>query len=273
MASGKEREVFARTMLALQPYASEIVLIGGWVHALYIAEANAATRPVYTTDIDITIPPRLAMGDRPSLIDLVRVAGFELDELDSDSGLKSFWQVGERQQEIDLDLLTDAPSVREVVPIEGQPDLVVPGYPNQQILLENSRWMEVGPDIHPLLDPPRRIRVPIVPAYVLVKGLSSNRRPSPQKRAKDLVYLFEIVRDRSMGEQVIEGMGALAAKYPDEYRSWRGILERVVADRAALDNVAIQLLDGARAIGTMEEISRHVAGRFRRLLAETPPSI
>lgn len=271
MASGKEREVFARTMLALQPYASEIVLIGGWVHALYIAEANATTRAVYTTDIDVTIPPQLLMGDRPSLMDLVQVAGFELDELDSVSGLKSFWQPGERQQEIDLDLLTDAPSIREAVPIAGQPDLVVPGYPNQQILLENSRWMEVGPDIHPLLDPPCRIRVPTIPAYVLVKALSSNRRLSPQKRAKDFVYLFEIVRDRGMGEQVLGGMGALAARYPDEYRSWREILERVVGDRAALDDIADQLIDGARVIGTAEEVSRYVAGRFRRLLAETPP--
>jgi hypothetical protein len=216
MASGKEREIFARTMLALQPYAPDIVLIGGWVHALYIAEANADTRAVHTTDIDITIPSHLAMGDRRALIELVQVAGFELDELDSGSGLKSFWQMGDRHQEVDLDLLTDAPTVREAVPIEGQPNLVVPGYPNQQILLENSRWMEIGPDIHPLLDPPRWIRVPTLPAYALVKVLSSDRRPHPQKRAKDLVYLFEVIRDRSMGGRVLAGMGELAARYPDE---------------------------------------------------------
>ena len=64
MAPANEREIFARTMLALQPYAADIVLIGGWVHALYIAEANAATRAIYTTDIDITIPPRLLMGEQ-----------------------------------------------------------------------------------------------------------------------------------------------------------------------------------------------------------------
>ena len=201
----------------------------------------------------------------------MQVAGFELDELDSESGLKSFWQLGERDQYIDLDLLTDALAIREVVPIEGQPDLVVPGYPNQQILLENSRWMEVGPAIHPLLDPPCRIRVPTLPAYVLVKALSSDRRPGLQKRAKDLVDLYEIVRDSSMGPQVLEGMVELAARYPDEYRNWREILERVGGDREVLEEIAMQLTSGARAIGTPSEVSIHVAGRFRRLLAETPP--
>jgi hypothetical protein len=269
MASGREREVFAKTMIALQPYASEIVLIGGWVHALYVAEARVAVRPVYTTDIDITIPPTLLMGDRPSLIDLVQVAGFELDELDSASGLKSFWQPGDRQQVIDLDLLTEASSIREAVVIEGQPDLVVPGYPNQRILLENARWIEVGSDVHPILDPPCRIRVPTLPAYALVKVLSSDRRPSLGKRAKDLVYLFEIVRDRSMGEQVLAGLGALCVQYPDEFRCWRKILHRVSDDPAVLDGIAVQLSVGSRAFGTSREIARHVAGRFRRLLAET----
>lgn len=72
MASRKQLEVFARTVRALEPYAGEIVLIGGWVHALYIAEANTGTRAVYTSDIDLTVPPRLTTGNRPTLIELSR---------------------------------------------------------------------------------------------------------------------------------------------------------------------------------------------------------
>lgn len=272
MAPKKELEIFARTMLALQPYAPDIVLIGGWVHALYIAEANAAARAVYTTDIDITIPSRLVMGDRPALIELLELAGFEIDDLDYASGLKSLWQLGEGRQVIDLDLLTDAREVREVVAIDGQPDLVVPGYPNQQILLENSRWMKIGRDIHPLLDPPRQMRVPTLSAYALVKGLSSTRRLSVQKRAKDLVYLFEIVRDPILGAQVLEGMGNLAARYPDEYRRWREILDQAIDNQDLLDEVATQFIVGGRIWGTTKEVSIRVAARLRRLLAETPPS-
>jgi hypothetical protein len=34
VSAGDARDVFARTLVALQPYAAEVVLIGGWVHAL-----------------------------------------------------------------------------------------------------------------------------------------------------------------------------------------------------------------------------------------------
>ena len=53
-------EVFARTIRALQPYTHDVVFIGGWVHALYLAEANSPDRPIRTEDIDVTIPPPAA---------------------------------------------------------------------------------------------------------------------------------------------------------------------------------------------------------------------
>lgn len=43
MPSGSE--VFARTVIELQPYAGDIVFIEGWVHALYLVEANSTERP------------------------------------------------------------------------------------------------------------------------------------------------------------------------------------------------------------------------------------
>lgn len=76
MPSGSD--VFARMVIALQPYAGGVVFIGSWVHALYLAEANSRDRPVRTEDIDFTIPPRLLTGDRPALLDLVTAAGFQI---------------------------------------------------------------------------------------------------------------------------------------------------------------------------------------------------
>jgi len=136
----KEREVFARTMVALQPYAADVVLIGGWVHALYIAEFNALSEAIYTTDIDVTIPSTLAAGDRPTLVELARRAGFSADDLDRAQGTVSLSQGCEGGSIIDLDLLTEAPNPTIPVRIHGQPGLVVPGYPDQCILLDNARW-------------------------------------------------------------------------------------------------------------------------------------
>jgi hypothetical protein len=92
MPSGSE--VFARTVMALQPYAADVVFIGGWVHALYLAEASSHDRPVRTGDIDVTIPPRLLMGDRPALLDLVTTAGFTIQEIGEASGIVEIFQPG-----------------------------------------------------------------------------------------------------------------------------------------------------------------------------------
>ena len=48
-------EQFARIIIATEPYHNEIVFVGGWVHALYLSEANESGA-IYTDDIDITIP-------------------------------------------------------------------------------------------------------------------------------------------------------------------------------------------------------------------------
>ena len=263
-------EVFARTVISLDPYAEEIVYIGGWVHALYLAEANAAERPVYTTDIDVALPHRLRAGDRPALLELVEAAGYTVQSLANESGLFEIFHTGPGLAEIDLDLFTSAASPREVVWIEGQSGLAVQGFPDQRILLENTRWMEVGTRIHPLLHPPRRIRVPTLPAYILVKGLSSSTRRSPGKQAKDLVYLMEIARHPRLGANTLREMPEIAARYPDEYRAWRAHLHRASGDVLLLGEVADQLLEAGRSLAPREDGVRSAVAHLRRLLGETP---
>jgi DNA-directed RNA polymerase specialized sigma24 family protein len=80
---------------------------------------------------------------------------------------------------VDLDILTEAPDPRRPVLIEGQRGLAAQGYPGQRILLENTRDVHVGAAIHPMLDPPRRIRIPTLAAYVLQKAISSATRTTP----------------------------------------------------------------------------------------------
>lgn len=59
---------FARVVIAMQPYVEDIVFVGGWVHALYLAEANDGGA-VQTEDIDVTLPHTLLRGD-PSVHDV-----------------------------------------------------------------------------------------------------------------------------------------------------------------------------------------------------------
>ncbi|MBC7671143.1 MAG: hypothetical protein H7247_01875 [Polaromonas sp.] len=187
---------FARVLIALQPYVDEIVFVGGWVHALYLAEANDSGA-VMTEDIDVTLPHTLLTRDRPTLLELARDAGFERDPI-SDMEEVAVWMVYRNADglTVPIDFLTEG-EPRRPVSIVGQPGLMAQGYPGQQMLLQSWRWMEVGTDVHALLDPPRRVRVPTLGAYVVQKAMSAAMRGHRGKAAKDYAYIADFGRSRS----------------------------------------------------------------------------
>jgi hypothetical protein len=194
------RAVFARLIRNLEPYLGDIVLTGGWVHAIYLADANRGILrprdwPIYTDDIDFTVPPVLLSGDRPQLIDLVIASGFEAHDMGwmGEGELELIHQAGALT--VDLDFLTRADRTDESIPIEGQRQLIAHGYPDLHILTEQTQWIEVGKEIHESLDPSVRIKVPTPAAYVLQKGLASQRRTGP-KMAKDVVGPSDVTHVR-----------------------------------------------------------------------------
>lgn len=146
---------FADLVRAMAPYVDEIVFIGGWVHALYLYELEGeSATTVRTEDIDITLPSSLPSDFRPTLIELVREAGFDVRFYEGSSGLLEIYR-----DAVDLDLLTESGDFPGPVEIMGQPDLVVEGYPYLDVLRQNTRSMLVGPEVDESLDVGVRIRV------------------------------------------------------------------------------------------------------------------
>lgn len=260
-------EVFAKTIRALAPYTEDIVFIGGWVHALYLAEANEGLQALFTDDIDVTIPPSLLTAGRPTLLALAGDAGFDIKAERSDAPIEVV-QYGPDHAPIYLDILTEHPNPREPVRIQGQPDLLAQGYPGQRLLLENSRTMVLGPDIHPSLAPPHSIRVPTLGAYVLHKGLSSRTRGRQDKAVKDLVYIHEILRHPRLGAQSRSELPMLVSRYAEQGQQWRERLGDVVRREVLRRDMAEQLLLAGRAFGQEQEIMAQIGAQFRRVLAE-----
>jgi hypothetical protein len=265
--TSRAAEQFARVIIEMAPYADEIVFVGGWVHALYLAEANE-TEAIGTEDIDITIPGTLLTRDRPTLLELAARAGFERDPISEMEGVAP-WMVytNEQGETIPIDFLTEGDS-RLPVPIVGQPGLSAQGYPGQNVLLQNTRPMSVGKEVHALLDPPRIIRVPMLGAYVLQKGISSSTRIHRVKRAKDLAYIHEIVRHPRLGAKVFEELPALRNRYPEEHSRWLQEIEVALATPAVLHDVAEELSLHGRSLGPPDAIVRSISAWFRRLFAE-----
>jgi hypothetical protein len=263
------RDAFARTVRALEPYAEDVVLIGGWVHALLLASVNDHVSAIYTDDIDITIPRRLIAAGRPTLVELATEAGFEIDPLSDIPGspIRLIVQ-GPGGTVIDLDIMAEASTPHEAVRIDGQPDLAAQGYPGQQFLLDHAQWVAVGPDVHPLLDPPTRVRIPTVGAYVIHKGLSSATRTRRAKVAKDLVYLYEILRHPTLGHTARAEIRELAAESAELVDQWAAHLSSVLGNEPTLREMASQLLLAGRTVGSEPDVIARMRAVLRLAVGE-----
>jgi len=257
--------IFGDLVRSIKPYLTEVVFVGGWVHALYIIECDGDSRRIVrTSDIDLSLPQRLELGARDSLKELISRAGFEIQPIDGAGEVLEIFR-----DDVDLDLLAEAAGPLESVSIEGQPELTVFGYPHQNFLQENVRWMEVGPDIDPLMDPPVSILVPELAAYAIGKLLSSARRTNGDKKAKDLVYLDGLLAREPLRTSIEESMPNLLERYPAEGRLARAYLESVIADPRAQEAVSNQIIM-ASGFGMEDStpVQAQVLARFRRFLVE-----
>jgi hypothetical protein len=246
-------DIFAGLVRALDPYLSEIVFVGGWVHALYVIEVEGtAIGIVRTDDIDLNLPPALESVSRPGLIELVRGAGFSAEEWPEGSGLLEI-----RRGTVHLELLTEARNPREMIQIQGQPTLRVQGYPYQDLLRAHARWMPVGTEVHDSLQPSVQILVPSVPAYVVGKVLSSITRTDTRKQAKDVVYVLDLIRRPNFVAMLQEGIPTILAQHPTEAEHGRehiaGILAKsslqreIVRQRIAASGYEIEDEEALRA--------------------------
>lgn len=64
MNEHSDNEQFVRLIVALEPWLTQVVIIGGWAHRLYRLHPNAQHveyLPLTTLDTDIAVPPRLKL--------------------------------------------------------------------------------------------------------------------------------------------------------------------------------------------------------------------
>jgi hypothetical protein len=86
MNEHSENEQFARLVVALEPWLTQVVIIGGWAHRLYRLHPNAQHidyLPLTTLDTDIAVPPRLKVVDADVRERLISY-GFEEERLGHD---------------------------------------------------------------------------------------------------------------------------------------------------------------------------------------------
>src|SRR5690349_5958121 len=99
---------FRKLIDALEPWLSEVVIIGGWAHRLFRHRAEA--QPVgydalITLDTDVAVPARLTVKDE-DLRSRLRAAGFEEEFLGEDQPPATHYRLGKDDGSFYAEFLT-----------------------------------------------------------------------------------------------------------------------------------------------------------------------
>jgi hypothetical protein len=257
--------LLGRVIVATQPYADQLLVIGGMVPVLYRRApgfARARLAPPGTLEVDMTVPPRLALVDRPMV------------ELLGDADLKAFEAPGYRGQP-GAQAFQDAAYgttrkarsfVEFLAPMQGRGDKglleVQPGLRAEALryldilafeplVLHASAIPELG--VHT----PSRLRIPQPALYVAQKILARRSGRHPNKQRKDLAYVFDVA---ALSQPLWANQGEVVKRAAAEDVAWRRWLAR--AGRDLRDLFAAPTADGPV----------HGSRIFRDIMAGAAPS-
>ena len=199
MADVTEIDYFARLIGVLEPWLGQVVIIGGWAHRLYRLHPLAQPldyEPLGTFDTDVAVPPTLpATGEelRARLI----AKDFHEELMGDTQPPAAHYRVESGDDSFYAEFLT---------PLEGgeykrggRRDVTaqVSGVSVQklrylELLLQDPWELVIAPDVGYPVTGPRRILVPNATAFFVQKILIHDRR-TPEKRAKDILYLHDTI--------------------------------------------------------------------------------
>lgn len=190
----------------LEPYLSDMVLIGGWVPYLYRWYGGFASwggADTLTFEVDVLVERPLPAGSRQDLAAVLCGAGFHALGGASPAAV---WvrsvEAGEK-----IEFITEHRGTAHVqghaVPVTEQPGLAAISLVELEVMRSHTRTL-ILPAIsgaHPV-----EVRVPTLGAYVVNKGLTFIQRGQRRdesgapKLAKDLLYLRDLA---SAGDEVM----------------------------------------------------------------------
>ncbi len=209
-----ENEHFARLVVSLEPWLTQVVIIGGWAHRLYRLHPSARHLeyvPLTTLDTDIAIPPRLKVIDR-DLRERLIANGFEEERLGEDRPPATHYRLRDAKTGFYVEFLT--PLFGAELGRKGQPKAtqLVAGVVSQRLRhLETLLLAPWTVDLDRSNGFPfeASLRVQIAnPASFLAHKLLIHRRRTRAKFAKDILYIHDTLE-------------IFGARLEDLNREWR----------------------------------------------------
>ena len=233
------REDFGRALQALQPYADDLLVIGGMAAILYRLVpgfAAAVVDPVATREVDWTTPPRLpARGD--AIFELLAAKGlrsFEVPGFGNQRGPQVF-------QHERYDATTKAPVYQEFLcPLRGgstkivdvQAGLAAQPLRYLDLLAFDPITITVDASSGIPVATPCQVRLAQPVLYIAQKILARDKRAAmPGKAEKDLAYAFDVA---SLCRPLWDTQADVRRRAAAEAREWSKWLARAGRDLRAL---------------------------------------
>jgi hypothetical protein len=214
MNEHSENEQFARLIVALKPWLTQVVIIGGWAHRLYRLHPSAQHIEyslLTTLDTDVAVPPRLKIIDENVRERLV-ANGFEEERLGEDQPPATHYRLGGAKTGFYAEFLT--PLFGSEHGRDGKPKATrrVAGVVSQQ--LRHLEILLVAPWTVSLsrsngfpFDTEMQVRIANPASLLAHKVLIHKKRMRP-KFAKDVLYIHDTLE-------------IFGARLEDLNREWR----------------------------------------------------
>jgi len=190
----------------LRDYLPHIVLIGGWVPFLHRHFGGAGEwekDPVSTVELDVLLPDAPSAGHPGDLLKTLLGAGFRAVDKNSPPAVWERDTVRGERIEFFLGHSGPAKLVGVVGAVPGEAGVGALKLEGMQFLREQAVELPVRAEANSPSTDTLLVRVPSLPAFLIHKGSIFFRRSEREKRAKDLLYIVELM---SEGGSLVEGI-------------------------------------------------------------------
>ena len=147
-----------RVLDVLDEYADDLILIGGWVPHIHLTHGRPAVedaRTSLTTEADLLVPARMLRGDRRSIAEVLRAAGFTSRA----EGVVWFREPAKGGEKIEFLKVLKGPATRRGSPgpVPDQPELRALALDHLQVMEEFNETVLIP---RPHSGAQRAVRVP-----------------------------------------------------------------------------------------------------------------
>lgn len=255
----------------LRPYLNDVVLAGGWVPFVYHRYVLPhVPDPPRTYDVDLVVPPQLAVRAGQTVDEILTEAGCSQELLGDSNPPVTRYGLPLGKLEVEIEFLTTQTGKAATRAVQA--GLSAQALPYLRLLSENAERVHIHDKVTGgTFDADVRVASPA--AFVFQKGLTFARRATGHQRtkaAKDLYYIYDVLDFfEPLHDQLYVDLAAFKQEYPANWhRTFTSNLKErfgpPTSEGAAM--VASQRPANVRPEMTHAQFERFVRGLFAQFL-------